>query len=222
MMFERVLIAEDHESSNISVRKTLEDLGIEIAHYVFYCDDALTWIQKARQNDEPYDLLITDLSFEEDHNKQRITGGTELIKAVRQAQPNLKILVFSAENKAAVIDALYDELGINAYVRKARNDAQELKLAINTIYKSSKYISANLRQNIKAKNAYEFADVDIAIISLLSQGIPQKNIPFHLQEKGISPSGLSSVEKRLNLMREALEFSKNEQLVVYCKDFGLI
>jgi len=221
-MFERVLIAEDHESSNISVRKTLEDLGIEIAHYVFYCDDALTWIQKARQNDEPYDLLITDLSFEEDHNKQRITGGTELIKAVRQVQPNLKILVFSAENKAAVIDALYDELRINAYVRKARNDAQELKLAINTIYKSNKYISANLRQNIKAKNAHEFTDADIAIISLLSQGIPQKNIPFYLQEKGIRPAGLSSVEKRLNLMRETLEFSKNEQLVVYCKDFGLI
>jgi len=221
-MFKKVLIAEDHEIANISVQKTLEDLGIETAKYVYYCDHAFTWMQNALKNGEPYDLLITDLFFEEDEFKQKIADGTALVKAIKKEQPNLKIIVFSAESRAATIDALFSELAIDGYVRKARRDAQTLKQAINTVYKGGKYISPDLKQNIKEKNSYEFSAFDITIISLLSQGVLQKDIPFYLQQKNIKPSGLSSVEKRLNRMKEVLEFSKNEQLVVYCKDMGII
>ncbi|QNK64949.1 response regulator transcription factor [Pedobacter sp. PAMC26386] len=221
-MFKKVLIAEDHESANISVQKTLADLGIPPADYVFYCDDALTRIQKALKNDDPYDLLITDLSFEEDHQQQKISAGTELIKAAKNMQSDLKTIVFSAENKQVVIAALFKELGINGYVRKARNDAKELKKAIDCVYKNKTYTSVDLRQAIKDKNSYELTDYDITIISLLSKGIIQKEIPIYLQKNNIKPSGLSSVEKRFNLMREVLEFSNNEQLIAYCKDMGII
>lgn len=221
-MFKKVLIAEDHESANISVQKTLADLGITNAEYVYYCDDALTWMRKSFKNDDPYDLLITDLSFEEDHCKQKISGGLELIKAIREEQPHLKVLVFSAENKPAVIDVLFKELSINGYVRKARNDAKELKTAIHTLYKGSNYISTGLRQTIKEKNSYELTEFDILIISLLSKGMLQKDIPLYLVQHQIKPSGLSSVEKRFNLMKEVLGFSKNEQLIAYCKDIGII
>lgn len=221
-MFKRVLIAEDHESASISVRKTLEDLGITDTGYTFYCDDALTQIKKNISGDQPFDLLITDLSFEEDHRAQNITGGMDLIRAVKTIQPNTKILVFSAEGKAAVIDRLFKEFDIDGYVRKARNDAKELRIAIDAIYKNKKYLSADLRKTVKEKNAYEFTAFDITIISLLSRGTLQKDIPVYLQENDIKPSGLSSVEKRLNTMKEVLGFSKNEQLVAYCKDFGII
>jgi two-component system capsular synthesis response regulator RcsB len=221
-MFKRVLIAEDHESVSISVQKTLADLEIGCTEYTYYCDDALMHITKSLNEDQPFDLLITDLSFEEDHRPQTIAGGVELIAAVRKANPSLKVLVFSAENKAAVIDSLFKERGINAYVRKARHDAKELKMAIEAIAKDKTYLSADLRHTIKQKNAYEFSDLDITIISLLAQGTLQKDIPDYLLRNNIKPSGLSSVEKRLNLMKEMLEFSKNEQLVAYCKDFGII
>lgn len=221
-MFKKVLIAEDHESTNISVQRTLADLGIAAADYVYYCDDALTRIHKALKSDDPYDLLITDLSFEEDHNQQKLPGGTELIKAVKELQPNLKVIVFSAENKPAAIDILFKELTINGYVRKARNDAKELKLAIDNIYKGRKYLSANLKQAVKEKNSYEFSDFDIIIISMLSKGTQQKDMPLYLKQKGIRPSGLSSIEKRLNQMKEVLEFSNNEQLIAFCKDIDII
>ncbi|WP_316748088.1 response regulator [Pedobacter gandavensis] len=221
-MFKRVLIAEDQESANISVQKTLADLGITNTEYTFYCDDALMLLRKGLQSDQPYDLLITDLSFEEDHRLQKISDGIELARAVKQMQPDLKILVFSAENKAAIVDELFKEIGINGYVRKARHDAKDLKLALDAIYKNKIYLSADLKQTVKEKNAYEFTDFDITIISQLLKGTLQKDIPYYLQENNIKPSGLSSVEKRLNLMKEALEFTKNEQLVAYCKDFGII
>lgn len=221
-MFKKVLIAEDHESTNISVRKTLADLGIKNADYVYYCDDALVRVKKAIQKKNPYDLLITDLSFEEDHNIQQINGGVALIKAAKEIQPKLKTLVFSAENKSAFIETLFKELEIDGYVRKARYDAQELKAAIVDISEGKKYISISLRKVLKEKNAHEFTNLDITIIALLSQGIHQKNIPTYLQKKNIKPSGLSSVEKRLGLMKDVLGFTKNEQLIVFCKDMGII
>jgi len=62
----------------------------------------------------------------------------------------------------------------------------------------------------------------ILTIVLILEGALQKDIPLYLQQKEIKPSSLSSIEKRLNLMKEVLGFSKNEQLVAYCKDINLI
>lgn len=221
-MFKKVLIAEDHESTNISLKKTLDDLAIIDVHYVYYCDDALARIQKALMTDDPYELLITDLSFEEDFQQQKISGGRDLIKLVKIKQPNLKIIVFSAESKPPIIKALFNELNIDGYVRKARNDAKDLKIAIDSVDNGHKYISSDLRRAIKEENSHEFTTFDIKIISLLSEGVLQKNIPHYLQASKIKPSGLSSVEKRFNLMREVLSFSNNEQLIAYCKDMGII
>lgn len=221
-MFEKVLVAEDHESSNISVRKALEDYGVANNDYVYYCDDALLRIKHALKTEEPYDLLITDLSFDEDDTPQKICNGTDLIKAVRDLQPGIKILVFSVDGKPAIVDFLFKELVINAFVRKARRDVTELKLALEAVSKNRKYLSTGLRQSIKESNTYDFKEYDITLIKLLSNGMLQKDIPQYLQQNDICPSGLSSVEKRLNHMREALNFTKNEQLVAFCKDVGVI
>ena len=221
-MFKRVLIAEDHESTSISVRKTLEDFGITNAEYSYYCDDALLRIQKSLNDNQVVDLLITDLSFEEDHRKQKLAGGIELIQAAKQIQPNIKVLVFSAETNPATIDGLFKESKINGYVRKARHDAKDLKKAIENISQHKTYLSEDLKPSLKQKNAFEFTDYDVTIISLLSKGTLQKDIPIYLQQNNIKPAGLSSVEKRLGTMRDSLEFAKNEQLVAYCKDFGII
>lgn len=221
-MFEKVLIAEDHESSNISVRKALEDFGVPNSDYAYYCDDALVRISHALKDNAPYDLLITDLSFEEDHIPQNIKNGSCLIRAVKELQPRIKVLVFSAESKPILIDQLFKELSIDAFVRKARRDVTELKLALEAIGKNRKYLSIGLRQSIKESNTYEFREYDIVLITLLSKGMLQKDIPDYLVQHQIKPFGLSSVEKRLNYIKEALNFTKNEQLVAFCKDVGVI
>jgi two-component system, NarL family, captular synthesis response regulator RcsB len=77
-------------------------------------------------------------------------------------------------------------------------------------------------QVVKQKNVHDFTAYDIAIISLLADGVLQKDIPAYLRQNQIRPSGLSSMEKRLNYIKEILEFTKNEQLVAFCKDMGII
>lgn len=221
-MFKKILIAEDHESSSISVQKTLEDLNISHADYVYYCDDALAKIQKSIRENDHYDLLITDLSFEEDHHEQKIKDGKTLIQAIKEVQPALKTIVFSSEHRSGVIDSLFKEYEINGFVRKARHDSKELKKAIASVYDNKNYLSLDLKQDVKQLNSYEFTDYDITLISLLAQGVLQKNIPVYLQNNNIRPNSLSSVEKRLNSMKEDLQITSNEQLIAFCKDLGII
>lgn len=221
-MIKKILIAEDYESANISVQRTLEEMGIGDPDYVYYCDDALVRIQKANERDEPYDLLITDLYFDSDHRPQKIGGGAALIDAAREIQPELRVLVFSAEGKFGVIEKLYVMGNIDGYVRKGRNDAKELKAAIGQIAGNERYFPRFYVQATRQENVHDFTPYDITIISLMAQGVRQKDIPAHLKQNKIKPAGLSSMEKRLNQIREALNFTNNEQLVAYCKGMGIL
>ena len=221
-MIDKVIIAEDQESANLSVQKTMEEMRIRHIDHVFYCDDALNKIQMAKQKGHPYDLLITDLYFEADGSFQKIGGGFDLIKSVRACQPGIMILIFSAENRPATIDMLFNNYEIDGYVRKARHDAKELKSALEALSKGQRYFPQALAQFVKKSNAYEFTEFDIKIIRLLAQGYQQNEIPDYLKQHNIKPSSLSTIEKRLNQIREELGFSKNEQLVLFCKETGIL
>lgn len=221
-MFKKILIAEDHEMGSYSVQKTLEDLNIPNVDYVYYCDDALAKVQKSIRENDPYDLLISDLSFEEDHRKQIIKTGQELILKIREIHPSLKIIVFSGEHKPGIIDSLFNEYKINGYVRKARNDSKDLKKSIASVYINENYLSIDLKQEVKKFNSYEFSAYDIMLVSLLSKGILQKNFPAYFEKKNLKPFKLSSIEKKLNSLKEELEVTSNEQLVAFCKDLGII
>lgn len=221
-MIKKVLIAEDHETVNISVQKTLDEIGISDQQYVYYCDDALTRLQKAIQLNQSFDLLITDLHFADDHREQKIKSGEALISAARLIQPDLKILVLSATGKPAIIEALFNKQEIDGYVSKGRNDAKQLAEAINELANNRRYFPIQQIRQIPQKNAHSFTELDVTIITQLAKGIRQKDIPDYLQQNDIKPASLSSIEKRLNLIKETFGFSNNEQLIAFCKDNGII
>ncbi len=222
-MFQKVLIAEDHEGMNYSMQVTLENLGIkhDIKNYVFYCDDALSRIRKAQSENNPYELLITDLSFNEDFPKQQIKDGAQLIKAVKEVQPEIKVLVFSSEGRLSEAQILFESLNIDGFVPKGRGDVKDLKSAIQVIFDNKKYVSPNLKKTINEK-VYNFEQLDIAILTLLAKGVSQKMMQEHLEDMDIKPNSLSSIEKQLKKMREALEFQNNPQLIAYCIDRKII
>lgn len=221
-MFEHVIIAEDHEIANISLRKTLEDIGIPNPDYAFFCDLTLAKIRKALANHQPYDLLITDLYFEPEGSTRQLPDGAALVKLAKGLQPGLKTLVFSAESRPSIIRQLFDELDIDGYVRKARGDAGDLKDALKRIAGHQKYHPRELRNEAAKQNMHSFTNYDKTIVRLLAGGMPQKSIPDYLAANDIQPSGKSSMEKRLNLVKSAMNFTSNEQLVLFCREMGLI
>lgn len=221
-MIDKVIIAEDQEFANLSVQKTMEDLKVKQYDYAFYCDDAFAKIQLAQKKGEPYDLLITDLSFEDDGTAQKINDGIELIRAVRSIQPGILVLILSGQYRPVDIHNLFENNEVDAYVRKARHDVQELKAAMQALSKGQRYYPRSLAQLIKRSNTYEFTDFDITIIRLLNEGYQQNEIPAYLKDHNIKPSSLSSIEKRLSQIREELGFSNNQQLMVFCSNAGLL
>lgn len=220
-MFKKALIAEDHEIRNSGIVNTLAELNIKNSDFVSYCDDALKLIQTAFTENNPYDLLITDLSFDKDHIHQKIKSGQELIHEARKIQPNLKVIAFSIEKKPKIIDDLYKIYQINGFVAKARNDGKDLKNTIKKVFNGETVIPQEILNSIR-NTSLEFKDYDILLLELLSKGWKQSEIEEYFKKNGITPDSKSSIEKRLNDLRDSLGAKNNIELIVMCKDIGIL
>jgi len=222
-MFKKVLVAEDFDSISITVGKALEGLSVSEIHHAKYCDDAFLKIKKALCDQAPYDLLISDLSFKIDHRENKLTSGDELIAAIKKIQPDIKIIVFSIEDKSFRIKSLFNNLGINAFVAKGRNSIPELKKAISGIFNDETTIlSSKLSYTLREKSLIEIETYDIEILKLLSKGHILDEISSEFKTLGIIPNGSSSLEKRINRLKISLKANNNVHLIAIAKDLGLV
>jgi two-component system capsular synthesis response regulator RcsB len=223
MMFKKVIIAEDFDSINLGIEQALRDLGIVHFQHSKYCDDAFLKIRKANLDQEPYDLLISDLSFKEDYREVKIASGDELIQQVRTQQPNIKIIAYSVEDKSYRIKSLFENAGVDGFVLKGRNSIEELKKAIDLVANTDqKYISPEIASLIQEKNNYEIDDLDILILKHLSVGTPQDNITETFKELGIKPNSKSTIEKRISKLKDFFKANTTIHLISITKDMGLI
>lgn len=220
-MFKKILIAEDHEIENSGVINALKEMQVQDFEFVGYCDDALRKLADAVHNGLPYDLLITDLSFDVDHIRQYISSGQDLIREARALQPLLKIIVFSTEKRPMIIDELFKTYQVDGFVSKARNDGKELKNTMRKIYKNEIVIPQELLNSIR-NYSIDFTEYDTNLLKLLSLGLSQSEIEGRLKKDNIQPYSKSSIEKRLNELRDNLCAKNNIEMIVLCKDLGII
>lgn len=222
-MFQKVLIAEDLDSISIAVVQALEEISILEIHHAKYCDDAFLKIKKALHDNQPFDLLISDLSFKPDHRENRLNSGEELIEAVKKVQPDIKTIVFSIEDKSFRIKSLFNNLGINAYVSKGRESIPELKKSIQRIYNNEEIKpSAEISHALRDKSLFEIESYDISLLKSLSKGLTLEDISSEFKDSGIIPNGSSSLEKRINRLKIYFKASNNVHLIAITKDLGLV
>jgi two-component system, NarL family, captular synthesis response regulator RcsB len=222
-MFNKVLVAEDFDSISITVVQALNELSVSEIHHAKYCDDAFLKIRKAIQDDTPYDLLISDLSFKTDHRETKLNSGEELIAAVKKTQPNIKTIVFSIEDKSFRIKSLFNDLEINAFVAKGRNSIPELKKAIQGVYENdAKILSPELSHTLRDKSLIEIEAYDISLLKLMAKGLILDEIALDFKNSGIIPNGSSSIEKRINKLKIYFKASNNVHLIAIAKDLGVI
>lgn len=221
-MFKKVLVAEDFDSINIAVNQTLESLAVAQIQHAKYCDDALLKIKKALQDNEPYDLLISDLSFVTDHRKVAINSGEGLIEQIKSLQPNLKVIVYSVEDKNYRIKALFEQLQIDAFVHKGRKSIGELKTAIKTLFsEDKKYISPEMAHILQDKVIHEIDNFDVQLIKQLSFGVPQDKMDVKFKELGIEPNSKSTIEKRIGKLKDYFKANNTVHLIAIAKDLGI-
>ncbi|WP_337966855.1 response regulator [uncultured Flavobacterium sp.] len=222
-MFKKVIIAEDLEDINLGIEQTLKDLDIVNFQHAKYCDDAFLKIRKAILDNEPYDLLISDLSFKKDHRDVKISCGDELIEKVRELQPDIKIIAYSVEDKSFRIKSLFDNSDVNGFVLKGRNSIEDLKKAIHLISTSDqRFISHEVASALQEKNNFEIDDLDIEILKYLSSGTPQDEIIKIFKDSGKKPNSKSAMEKRLSRLKDFFKANNTVHLVSITKDMGII
>ncbi len=222
-MIQKILIAEDHDSTNIGLKSAFAELQIPEIQFVKHCDEAFLRIKKAIHDKEPFELLITDLSFHPVRPADQLQSGEELIKIIRKDKINIKILVFSIEDKPLVIKKLLTKYAIDGYIAKSRHDSFELKKAIEKIEQGEKYTSPEIERKIRLqKENHVLDDVDFEILLMLCKGFSQDEISDTLKEKEMIPNSKSSIEKKLKILREEFQARTNLELVMILQSLGLI
>ena len=221
-MFKKVIIVDDLGSINQGVLTILDTLEIKLVVPKQYCDDAYLAVKKAYQANEPFDLLITDLSFKTDHRDEKFKSGEDLIVKLQEEHPGLKIIVYSVEDRLQKIRRIIGNENVVGFVCKGRRGLIELSEAVIKASESKTYFSPSIALTLRQKSNFEILDYDIHLLKQLSLGHSQEFISSYFKEQHISPSSLSSVEKRLNKLRVQFNANNAIHLVSIVKDLGLI
>lgn len=220
-MFKKVLVVEDPEYINMDVTSSLK------AHFPFdiqtarYCDKAFVMVKKAKQIKLPFDLLITDISISDEHVKAIIKNGKDLISMVKSVQPEIRVVVYSMEDRPFKVKQLLDSPGLDGYVLKGRNGSQELVEAIKLISLHKRYITPHLGYSIASEPAPDVDMYDLMLLKELANGHSQMEISALFKSKGLSPHSLSSLEKRINKLKDHFRAKNSIHLVAIAKDMGL-
>lgn len=180
-----VLVADDHSIVRYGLAKIIATLPESVnVTAVETFDDAVNILSK-----QPFDLLILDIN---------LPGGnsSQMLHAIRLQHPDVMVLIFSAyDEKMYAINYLL--AGADGYLSKNSSE-EETKLAIQTLLKREKYMSAVTRQQMlnkfnqhKAPEKDPFAVLsirEIEVMNLLIKGIPlQKTAEMlHIQVSTVS------------------------------------
>ncbi len=221
-MFKKVLIAEDFQDTNAGIVSALSNtLNISELQEELYCDKAFNRIKVAHSKGEPFELLITDLSFKENHIDRKLTSGVDLIKAVKAIQPSIKIIVNSMEENPSKVKTLLKEHNINGYVCKGRHGLTELTAAIFEVYQDNTYLSPQINM-ISNQNVMELDEFDISILTELANGLSKKEISEKFKQNNIIPNSESTIDKRVSKLFDDFGAKNSTQLIAILTRDGLI
>ena len=221
-MFKKILIAEDFQDTNKGIANTLENkLQAEHIQEELYCDNAFNRIKVAYNNGDPFDLLVTDLSFQEGPVERRLKSGKDLIRAIRQVDSNIKIIVNSMVDNPMEINSLFKDYKINGYVCKGRNSLNELVMAIQETLQNRTYVSPQINLNT-TNQVLELDSYDLFILQNLSEGLTKKEISQKLKDEKISPSSESTIDKKVGRLFDKFGAKNTHHLIAKLVKLGKI
>ena len=219
----RILIADDHQLVIQGILCSLKEVGDFDVVTTDNCDDAFQLI-KSNQNTNPFQLLFTDLSFDNATEDSNLDGGEELIKAIKNNEFDIKIAVITGHTETNRVYNVISNLNPNAYLLKSKCDATEIGFAVQKMLANDYYYTHEIHQKIMKRNIIQIQMDDVAIQIL-------KELPNHpklANLEGVIKKGdgsflkLRSIETKLGSLRADLNANNNTDLVLKAKELGII
>lgn len=220
--FQRVLMAQDIDSVNLGLLAALKEaFGFRIDHATS-ADNAFLRVKQALADKEPYDLLIACQPFESPRGNQHLHSAKDLFRAARLLQPGLKTLLYTTENRPYKIRECLQDCGINGYAQRTGDGGMELIEAIRALSRQGCYISPQVSESIADSLLLKIDSYDVLLLGELAKGYSHREISRRFSVRGISPRSLSSIEKRINQLKEYFRARNTPHLIALVKDEGLI
>ena len=93
---------------------------------------------------------------------------------------------------------------------------------IQAIQQDDRYLSPELSEMLLQTPGLDIDQYDLVLLKSLADGYSQQEISKRFKKQAISPHSLSSIEKRVNRLKESLSARNIPNLIALAKDMGLI
>jgi DNA-binding NarL/FixJ family response regulator len=219
----RILIADDHQLVIQGILCSLKEVGDFDVVTTNTCDDAFQLI-KTHQNNNPFQLLFTDLSFDNSTKDTNLDGGEELIKAIRNNEIDIKIAVITGHTETNRVYNVISNLNPNAYLLKSKCDAIEIGFAVQKMLANDYYYTHEIHQKIMKRNIVQIQmdDVAVQILKELPNHPKISNLEGVITKNDGSLIKLRSIETKLGILRADLNANNNTDLILKAKELGII
>ncbi len=193
----KVAIVEDHEATLAGLASALsQETGIQV---VALASDAQSGLTLAKEKSP--DIVLLDLHLPGSE------GPRSTVKKFCEL-PSTKVIVFSAENRRAFVQAIID-LGVAGYLLKSESISNVVS-AIRSVAAGGKIVKSTGIAMGKEK----LTKAEQEVLTLLSRGMKYQEIA---EVRGASPA---TVRKQCELLLLKLGLENREQLIAWAVENG--
>lgn len=209
----RIVIADDHSVVLAGVRAMLEAERPRMQVVGEAASGGMLLELLARSPD--CDVLVTDFSMPSP--QQRDCDGIALLQTLRRRYPQLRIVVLTMIENAALMQAMLDT-GIHGLVDKV-SSLRELRQAVRSAAAGRRHISREvrglLRQELAGESRSRLSVHEAEVVRLFARGSTVSEIAERLSRS------VKTISRQKNDAMRKLGIDNHSQLYAYAREHGL-
>jgi DNA-binding NarL/FixJ family response regulator len=180
------------------------------------CQDAFEIITK-RDSCSPFDLAMIDQSLPKFHAENILCGG-DLAMVLKQQNANCKIILITSHSEVLTIYDLLKRVQPIGFIIKSDVDAASLLSSVRQVIEGKTFYSDSVNKIVKeiGKKELMVDEINRKILILLSKG-------YKIDELlGVVPLSVSSIKRRIALMKDAFDAHEDKSLVKEAIQLGYL
>ena len=192
-MQKNILIIDDHLTMVEGYRSILSSSASKYLYTIQItngCREAYQVLNNP-SNHNSFDAVLLDISLPPAEDL-KLKSGDDLIPIIRKSNSSAKIIVITSHTEHFLIYNLYNNYNPESILIKSDITPNELLNAFSLLFTHNTYYSETVKEAIKQLEGNDFFldQIDIQIISLIAEGIKNKNLIDYL------PLTINAIDKR--------------------------
>lgn len=216
-----ILMIDDHPSVIEGYKSILSFNTIGLTFKVtpaYNCETAYNIIEDANSN-FTFHFAFVDLSLPP-YLEKNIKGGEDLALLIKNKFPKCKIVILTSHAEAYILDTIQKNIDPIGILIKSDFTADEFLEAFEKMYKNEIYKSKTANTNISEFQSINtmLDEIDIKLITLLSQGVKTKSLPQYL---GLTISAIDKRKRHIKLFFKIIK-GGDEDILFHARKNGYL